>query len=55
MPRQSITYDRYTYTFPDDFPERLKRSKTEYGLSWAELVRRHRVRPEAIEGCSLSV
>ena len=40
MPRQRIDYNRTTYQFPDDFPERLKRFQEESGLSWAEIARR---------------
>ena len=40
MPRQRIDYNRITYQFPDDFPERLKRFQQESGLSWAEIARR---------------
>ena len=40
MPRQRTYYNRRTYTFPEDFPERLERFKEESGLSWAEIVRR---------------
>ena len=40
MPRQRIDYNRITYRFPDDFPERLERFQQESGLSWAEIARR---------------
>ena len=40
MPRQRIQYDRETYEFPTDFPERLKRFQKESGLSWSEIARR---------------
>ena len=40
MPRQRIAYNIQTYEFPDDFPERLKRFQTEFGLSWSEIARR---------------
>ena len=40
MPRQRIEYSRISYTFPEDFPQRLERFKKESGLSWAELARR---------------
>ena len=40
MPRQRIDYNRITYQFPDDFPERLERFQKESGLSWAEIARR---------------
>ena len=40
MPRQRTNYDRSTYGFPDDFPERLKRFQELSGLSWSEIARR---------------
>ena len=40
MPRQRIDYNRTTYQFPDDFPERLERFQKASGLSWAEIARR---------------
>ena len=40
MPRQHIHHTKWTYFFPDDFPERLKRFQKESGLSWAEIDRR---------------
>ena len=40
MPRQRIEYRRISYTFPEDFPQRLERFQQESGLSWAELARR---------------
>ena len=40
MPRQRIHHRRITYSFPDDFPQRLERFKEESGLSWAEIARR---------------
>ena len=39
MPRQRIDYNRTTYRFPDDFPERLERFREESELSWAEIAR----------------
>ena len=40
MPRQRINYNRITYQFPGDFPQRLERFQKESGLSWAEIARR---------------
>ena len=40
MPRQRIDYNIPTYSFPEDFPERLKRFQVESGLSWSEIARR---------------
>ena len=40
MPRQRTNYDRSTYGFPDDFPERLQRFQELSGLSWSEIARR---------------
>ena len=40
MPRQRTHHRRITYSFPDDFPQRLERFKEESGLSWAEIARR---------------
>ena len=40
MPRQHIECSRITYSFPDDFAERLARFKEGSGLPWAELPRR---------------
>ena len=40
MPRQRVNYNRTTYDFPNDFPERLVRFKEESGLSWSEIARR---------------
>ena len=40
MPRQRTHYNRDTYDFPGDFPERLKRFQKESGLSWSEIARR---------------
>ncbi len=48
MPRQRTHYSRRTYTFPDDFPERLERFKEASGLSWAELNRRLGVHPQTM-------
>ena len=48
MPRQRTQYNRNTYVFPDDFPQRLVRFKEESGLSWAELARRLGVYPHTV-------
>ena len=48
MPRQRIHYNRVTYSFPDDFPQRLERFKEESGLSWAEIHRRLGTDPETV-------
>ena len=48
MPRQHIHYNRNTYDFPDDFPQRLLRFKEKSGLSWAELNRRLGTHTETI-------
>ena len=40
MPRQHTRYNRRTYVFPEDFPQRLKRFQEESGLSWSEIARR---------------
>jgi ribosome-binding protein aMBF1 (putative translation factor) len=40
MPRQRIDYNIQTYSFPDDFPERLRLFQRESGLSWSEIARR---------------
>ena len=39
MPRQHTRYNRRTYVFPEDFPQRLKRFQEESGLSWSEIAR----------------
>ena len=48
MPRQRIEYNRITYRFPEDFPERLERFQKESGLSWAEIARRIGVYPHTL-------
>ena len=48
MPRRRTQYNRITYEFPDDFPERLKRFQEESGLSWSEIARRLRTYPLTI-------
>ena len=48
MPRQRTYYSRRTYTFPDDFPERLERFKEESRVPWAELNRRLGVHPQTM-------
>ena len=48
MPRKLISYRRPVRSFPDGFPERLKRFKAESGLSWAELSRRLGTHPETV-------
>ncbi|MCY4428876.1 MAG: hypothetical protein OXC11_00575 [Rhodospirillales bacterium] len=40
MPRQRVNYNRTTYDFPADFPDRLGRFKEQSGLSWSEIARR---------------
>lgn len=40
MPRQRNDYNRDTYDFPDDFPQRFMRFQEESGLSWSEIARR---------------
>ena len=51
MPRQRNRYNRRTYAFPAEFPQRLQRFQEESGLSWSEIARRletyrHTVWPE---------
>ncbi len=48
MPRRRITYRKKVNAFPADFPERMKRFKSESGLSWAELSRRLGTHPETV-------
>ena len=48
MPRQRIDYNRITYQFPDDFPERLERFQKASGLSWAEIARRIGTYPHTV-------
>ena len=48
MPRQRIDYNRTTYQFPGDFPQRLARFQHASGLSWAETARRIRVDTETV-------
>ena len=48
MPRQRTHHSRVTYTFPDDFPQRLARLREESGLPWAELHRRLNLDPETV-------
>ena len=48
MPRQRIDYNRITYQFPDDFPQRLERFQKESGLSWAEITRRIGTYPHTV-------
>ena len=48
MPRQRIRYNRTTFDFPVDFPERLKHFQMETGVSWAELARRIGTYPRAL-------
>ena len=48
MPRQRIDYNRTTYQFPDDFPERLERFQKESGLPWAEIARRIGTYPHTV-------
>ena len=48
MPRQRIDYNRITYQFPDDFPQRLERFQKESGLSWAEIARRIGTYPHTV-------
>ena len=40
MPRQRNRYNRRTYDFPEDFPQRLRRFQKKSGLSWSEISRR---------------
>ena len=40
MPRQRTHHSRINYKFPDDFPQRLERSREASGMTWAELSRR---------------
>ncbi len=40
MPRQRIDHYIQPHSFPDDFPERLKRFQEESNLSWSEIARR---------------
>ena len=40
MPKQSVNYNRRTYDFPEDFPQRPERFQKESGLSWSEIARR---------------
>lgn len=39
MPGLRISYVRETCVFPNDFPQRLVRSKEEWRLPWAEIAR----------------
>ena len=40
MPRRRTNYNRITYVFPDDPPQRLHGLNEASDLGWAELVRR---------------
>ena len=61
MPRHRIDHSTEHHDLPEEFPERLKRSQRESGLSWVETYRstvrrwakgRTRPKPSTPEGAS---
>ena len=48
MPRQLTHHSRTTCAFPEDWPQRLKRSKEELRLPWAGIARRLGVYPSML-------
>ena len=48
MSRQRTHYNRRTYFFPDDFPQRLVWFQQQSGLPWSEIARRLGITPITI-------